>query len=217
MCLTVLIASRRVFRSCAPRHPNTCLLAPVHASVFDVAGTHCLRDDPACSVPIQLESLQISFERDEGLAYLRDADVYPWALYPFDLSHLKALSIRDQEGFPLERFFAIRVLDVYDTVIDLSMFPNLSVLRVSLNEFISPTMLSTLSTVASSTIRIIIDLDFYDTNEGYRRSLRRSQYPALDSILSTLPMPNPPTIEFEATVDENSNEMVMKSFLAPLT
>lgn len=77
-------------------------------------------------------------------------------------------------------------------------------------------MLSTLSTVASSSIRtIIIDLNFYDRIQGYSRSLRKSEYPALDSILSTLPMPNPPTIEFEVTVDENStHETVMKSFPA---
>ncbi|KAJ7513228.1 hypothetical protein B0H11DRAFT_2268154 [Mycena galericulata] len=134
---------------------------------------------------------------------------------------MKALSIRDERGVPLERFVkTVRVLDIHDTdeeeAIDLSTFPNLSVLRVTLNEYISPTMLSTLSTVASSTtIRtIIIGLDFYDASQGYRRSLLRSQDPALDSILSTLPMANPPTIELEAAVDKTSYETVMRRFPA---
>ncbi|KAJ7508981.1 hypothetical protein B0H11DRAFT_1963359 [Mycena galericulata] len=188
---------------------------------FSLWHPHWRRDDPTCSVPIQLESLQMAFARDEGLAYLKDADVYPWALYPFDLSNLKALSIRDQKGVPVERFVkTIRVLDIYDTAgeqaIDLSTFPNLSVLRISLNESISPTMLSTLSTVASSSIRtVIIDLDFYDRSQGYCCSLSKSEYPMLDAMLSTLFVHNPPTIEFEVTVDQNStHETVMKSFPA---
>ncbi|KAJ7021208.1 hypothetical protein C8F04DRAFT_1314949 [Mycena alexandri] len=211
-----LLFFAEIWNRCSPKIRHLELFAR-----FNLWHPHWRRDDPTCSVPIQLESLQMVFERDEGLAYLRDADVYPWAIYPFDLSHLKALSIRDQKGVPLERFVkTIRVLDVYDTAgeqaIDLSTFPNLSVLRISLNESISPMMLSTLSTVASSSIRtIIIDLNFYDGIQGYRRSLRKSEYPALDSILSTLPMPNPPTIEFEVTVDGNStHETVMKSFPA---
>ncbi|KAJ7476285.1 hypothetical protein B0H11DRAFT_1308996 [Mycena galericulata] len=136
---------------------------------------------------------------------------------------MKALSIRDPKGVPVERFVkTVRVLDIYDTAgeqaLDLSTFPNLSVLRVSLNESISisSTMLSTLSTVASSSVRtIIIDLNFYDRNEGHIRSLSESEYPALDAILSTLPMPDPPTIEFEVTHNKNRTfETVMKSFPA---
>ncbi|KAJ7511209.1 hypothetical protein B0H11DRAFT_2269000 [Mycena galericulata] len=138
-----------------------------------------------------------------------------------DLDYESALSIRDQKGVPVERFVkTVRVLDIYDTAgeqaIDFSTFPNLSVLRVSLNESISPAMLSTLSTVASSSIRtIIIDLNFYDRNEGYSRRLSESEYPALDAILSALPMPDPPSIEFEVTHNKNwTNETVMKSFPA---
>jgi hypothetical protein len=64
-------------------------------------------------VPIQLDSLRVVFNSE-----LDHIDVYPFALYPFDLSHLKALSIRDNTGVPWQRFNfeTIQLLDVDATV-----------------------------------------------------------------------------------------------------
>lgn len=129
--------------------------------------------------------------------------LYPWALYPFDVTHLEALSIRDNnpESVPWELTIhkdTIRTLEIPATLrtlhhaIDLSSFPNLLVLRIALDLPISPMMLETLSTIAPwhriHTFAISLagcdDLDW-------------RVFAPLDSILSALPVAPPPIFEIE--------------------
>ncbi|KAF7368333.1 hypothetical protein MVEN_00154700 [Mycena venus] len=182
-------------------------------------------DAPEPAVPIQLDSLQVAFSRspfrNKHPAYEGPLDpevVYPWALHPFDLSNLKALSIQDEMGVPWERFGkTVQVLDVYATAgertIDLSSFPNLAVFRISRDWAISPMMISTLSTItSSSSIRTItIDLGYNDIYTGYN-DLEEAECPELDAVLSALPMENPPTIEFEVTLESETHEMAKRCF-----
>jgi hypothetical protein len=62
--------------------------------------------------PIQLDSLQVTLSHSNPLS--DHFGMYRWALGPFDLSHLRALSIRDDAGVPWERFASqtIQLLDV---------------------------------------------------------------------------------------------------------
>jgi hypothetical protein len=62
--------------------------------------------------PIQLNSLQETLSHSNPLS--DHFGMYRWALGPFDLSHLRALSIRDDAGVPWERFASqtIQLLDV---------------------------------------------------------------------------------------------------------
>jgi hypothetical protein len=62
--------------------------------------------------PIQLDSLQVTLSHSNPLS--DHFGMYRWALGPFDLSHLRTLSIRDDAGVPWERFASqtIQLLDV---------------------------------------------------------------------------------------------------------
>ncbi|KAJ6534117.1 hypothetical protein B0H19DRAFT_439631 [Mycena capillaripes] len=142
-------------------------------------------------------------------------DTYRWALYPFDLSHLKALSIRDDSGVPWAKFAieSIEVLDVFATpeemAIDLSSFPNLSVLRVTPIETIPPMLLTTLSTIAlSHRIKtIIMDTCPYNNSDFRELALGcKEDCAPLDLRLSTLSMSRPLAIEIEVRPEQETSK-----------
>ncbi|KAJ7876232.1 hypothetical protein B0H13DRAFT_1004725 [Mycena leptocephala] len=159
---------------------------------------------PERVAPIQLHSLRLWFWGRSTDIQL-DA-VYSWAIYPFDLSHLKALSIRDTLGFPWKRCHteSVEILEVWsmEYPIDLSAFPHLSLLRINLDASdMLPMVLGTLSTIAPSncihTISIVCSSPL-DTMECIQ----------LDSKLTTLPMSYPFVVEFELDFEWPSHELV---------
>ncbi|KAJ7662631.1 hypothetical protein DFH06DRAFT_356453 [Mycena polygramma] len=147
-----------------------------------------------CAAPIRLHSLRLWL----GLEGERQ-DIYSWALHPFDLSHLRALSIHDCTGFPWDNLSLqrIEILDLDDKCeqpIDLSSFPNLSTLRITVERRSTLSMtVPTLSTIAQWHRIQTIVLSLKCALDG----LQRIECEELDSLLSTLHMRHPPIIEFE--------------------
>ncbi|KAJ6543736.1 hypothetical protein DFH09DRAFT_1173155 [Mycena vulgaris] len=172
-------------------------------------------------VTAQLDSLQITF-RQTPSPTLAAIDVYTWALYPFHLSKLRALSIRDNMCVPWAKFAveAIQLLDVDvrddERAIDLSVFPDLSILRMTPRGPIPPMVLSALSTVTSlhHMRAISIDLRYYEMYSGYHDVDlgSKSKCEPLESKLSTLPMLHTPTIEFEVTLGSTAHEAAKEMF-----
>ncbi|KAJ6613993.1 hypothetical protein B0H10DRAFT_2436192 [Mycena sp. CBHHK59/15] len=146
---------------------------------------------------------------------LDHVQLYPWALYPFDLSHLKALSIRDDMGVPWERFHVqtVQVLDVNATteegVVDLSLFPNLSHLRITPIESVPPMVLETLCTITPShhiqTIMIDLGYEVHCVEDDVDLGDETTCAP-LDSKLCSLPMHLPPAVEFEVRLGSSTHE-----------
>ncbi|KAF7368592.1 hypothetical protein MVEN_00183000 [Mycena venus] len=166
---------------------------------IDLSGCLFLFDQPAHSIPrraetIQLHSLRLWFWG----CYLHPEDVYPWALYPFDLTHLKALSISNDLGYPWNDGppETIQFLDIDfkadGTKIEISSFPNLSVFRITIDASTLPIVFETLSAILPShRIRMII------ISPGIYYELDKMDCAQLDSALANLPLPHPITVEVE--------------------
>ncbi|KAJ6534207.1 hypothetical protein B0H19DRAFT_1080696 [Mycena capillaripes] len=90
--------------------------------------------------------------------------------------------------------------------IDLASFPNLSHLRITLNDPLPPTVLATLSTIAPwhRIHRIVLSFGSYD--------LDRTECAQLDSALSTLPVHHLPTVEFEDSFGSPRHQKAMNFF-----
>ncbi|KAK7052764.1 hypothetical protein R3P38DRAFT_3255848 [Favolaschia claudopus] len=167
---------------------------------------------------IKLASLQLILNYSRP-AQEHSFDPYSWILYPFDLSQVEYLSIRDSKGASRAQFGTkVKLLDVYATprepALDLSMFPQLSVFRISRVAKITPALLDTLSSITPNVRRVMIDLDYEDLDYdilGYWRStrLRKAECPRLDSILSTL---RSECVELEATPRGKAYKVAVKSF-----
>ncbi|KAJ7826926.1 hypothetical protein B0H13DRAFT_1917921 [Mycena leptocephala] len=147
---------------------------------------------------------EVAFNRTSS--DLDHIDVYPFALHPFDLSHLKALSIRNNTGVPWQRFTleTIQLLDVDATTeemeIDLALFPHLSLLRLTPVEVVPP--------------MIMIDLGRDQIYSGYHDIDLdgKTGCALLDSKLLTLPMRDPPSVEFEVHLRSSEHEAVKEFF-----
>ncbi|KAF7372457.1 hypothetical protein MVEN_00107300 [Mycena venus] len=150
--------------------------------------------------PVQLQSLRLWFW---GI-FVHPEDVYPWALYPFDLSHLTALSIRNDLGYPWDNVSleTIQFLDLDFKAdrpgIEISSFPNLSIFRVTIDASTLPIVLETLSAIPTSRhirmIGISISSD-YDPHEV--------DCVQLDSTLANLSLLHPITVEVEVNSGSN--------------
>ncbi|KAF8169447.1 hypothetical protein K438DRAFT_1855409 [Mycena galopus ATCC 62051] len=172
-------------------------------------------------VTVQLDSLRIAFQQTPK-PDLAVVDVYTWALYPCNLSNLRAFSIRDNMGVPWAKFAveATQLLDVDVTedegAIDFSVYPNLSIVRMTPRGPIPPMVLSTLSTVTSlHHIRTIaIDLQYYDLYSGYHDVDlgSKSECELLESKLFTLPMRHTPAVQFEVTPRSTAHEAAKEMF-----
>jgi hypothetical protein len=176
-----------------------------------------------CVVPVQLHSLRLGFWGYNS--HSRNANVFSGTLYPFDLSHVKALSIRDFLGkcflSKLLRFStfgkryephvcsAVSLANnpVKRNTIDLVSFPNLSRLRMTFAAYALPAVLATLSTITS--LHRIYMISIFCTD-----GLDRTQCVELDSKLSTLRMSHPCTFEFEITSDSPNYEPAISFFPA---
>ncbi|KAJ7662635.1 hypothetical protein DFH06DRAFT_356558 [Mycena polygramma] len=140
---------------------------------------------------IQLHSLCLQLERDR-------ADIYRSILHIFDVSHLTALSIRDDMSVPWEQFTAPRIefLDLVvnhrGAVMDLSRFPNLARLRMGPGGYVDA-IAKIISTVTSTHHIATVTLDMS------QQSVWGTQCAQLDSALGAfrLPMRQPPVVEFE--------------------
>ncbi|KAJ6484773.1 hypothetical protein C8R45DRAFT_999315 [Mycena sanguinolenta] len=184
-------------------------------------------DGPDCvpAIPIQLESLRAVFTRTKDSdrdPAVEDIAVYPWALYPFDLANLKALSIRDDKGVAWEKLHlkdTIQVLDVNATeeerAVDLALFPNLSLLRITPVNTLPPMILATLSTITpfhrikTVAVDLAYDMNYsdYDVDLGDEMSCA-----PLDSKLCGLSVDLPPTVELEASLESPNREIARTLF-----
>ncbi|KAJ7900857.1 hypothetical protein B0H13DRAFT_1883261 [Mycena leptocephala] len=187
-------------------------------------------------VPIQLDSLQVVFNRT--ISDLDHIDVYSFALYPRDLSHLKALSICDNTGIPWQRFNfeTIQLLNTpfpdlaptrntpfadlartEEVEIDLALFPNFLFLRFTPVEVVPPRVLSTVAPVHRIR-KIMIDLGRDQSYSGYHDidPGGKTDCELLDSKLSTLPLRDPPSVKFEVHLGSSEHESA-KDFFPGLT
>ncbi|KAJ6525912.1 hypothetical protein DFH09DRAFT_1188174 [Mycena vulgaris] len=150
--------------------------------------------------PIRLDSLQI-MHRMIGLL-----DWMDHAFCPFDFSGLKVLSISSHAEVLRSSMIApyLRTLEALDftastyddSMIDLSTFPCLVVLRISIHhgEFVWPMVLDTLSTILpSNSIRKIVIGGIFEDKIAAEE---------LDSRLSSLPIHHSPAFHFEMDPDE---------------
>ncbi|KAJ6556514.1 hypothetical protein DFH09DRAFT_1164680 [Mycena vulgaris] len=152
--------------------------------------------------PIRLDSLRIRRVMDRGIGM---RDWMDHAFCPFDFSALRVLSIssftevlRWSKLGPCLR--TLEALDFTastydDPMIDLSTFPCLVVLRISIDrDFAWPMVLDTLSTIAPSNhIRKIVICGVFADGIAAEE---------LDSRLSSLPMHHSPTFHLEMDPDE---------------
>ncbi|KAJ6607633.1 hypothetical protein B0H10DRAFT_1956074 [Mycena sp. CBHHK59/15] len=161
--------------------------------------------------PTRLASLRLMFL---GGRQCNQEELYFWALHPFDLSHLKALSAHHEGGVLWSAFAAAKIqyldLDtafspkIADGALDLSMFPSLSFLRISPVDCRAPALLAAMSTVTASHHigTIAIDLGSFVLRGLIRNGtgyglLGMTECIQFDSTISTLPMSQMPTVEFE--------------------
>ncbi|KAJ7809868.1 hypothetical protein B0H14DRAFT_3151445 [Mycena olivaceomarginata] len=162
--------------------------------------------------PIQLDSLQVTLSHSNPLS--DHFGMYRWALGPFDLSHLRALSIRDDAGVPWERFASqtIQLLDVdareEESPINLSLFPNLLLLRITPVNSIPSMLLETLSTVASFHRLQSIMIDTCYGYVPFSLDWDETECAPLDSALSALCA----TVEFEVIFGSEIHEDANKLF-----
>ncbi|KAJ7347169.1 hypothetical protein DFH08DRAFT_960519 [Mycena albidolilacea] len=150
---------------------------------------------PSSVVPIPLHSLRAVFW-GASASLRREQQICPWALYPFDLTHLKALSLLDEipiqwETIPTKtvRFLELHATN-YATAVDLGSFPQLAVIRIALDEHLAPMVLTTLSTIEPlhRIHTILLDFSYHGLDE--------TDCAQLDSTLSTLPLNPLPTVMF---------------------
>ncbi|KAF7368591.1 hypothetical protein MVEN_00182900 [Mycena venus] len=172
---------------------------------IDLSCCLLLFDQPARFIPhraepVQLQSLRVWFWG----SFVHPEDVYPRALYPFDLSHLTALSIRNDLGYPWDdvSLETVQFLDIdfkaEGPEIEISSFSNLSVFRVTIDASTLPIVLETLSAIPSSHHIRMIGIstgDDYDPN--------KVDCAQLDSTLANLSLPHPITVEVEVNSGSN--------------
>ncbi|KAK6964739.1 hypothetical protein R3P38DRAFT_982995 [Favolaschia claudopus] len=163
--------------------------------------------------PIQLKSLRLC-------CWFR-AFGPPKFLSPFGLSELEALAIRGGDFVPWELIETknIRVLEISNVLsekipsIDLTQYPNLSVLRIEFLGDVPPTLFETLATIASShrihTISVYfenhMELARFEQDDEDDFSLCEE----LDQVLSSVPLDPLPSVEVEVEADQ---EKVQSSF-----
>ncbi|KAF7342267.1 hypothetical protein MVEN_01814800 [Mycena venus] len=163
--------------------------------------------DRAPSIPLQ--SLRISFSRSH--AYDQHT-LIPCALYPFVLSHLTALNIHGEWIVPWKHFESstLQILDVKamkrGSAIDLSLFPNLLHLRMTLVQPIPPMMFGTLATISSAHhIRTIFIRFCFDSSIS-----NHSRCVQLDFTLSNLHPPIPITFEMSFSQQDQAKGLFPK-------
>ncbi|KAK6966625.1 hypothetical protein R3P38DRAFT_3153600 [Favolaschia claudopus] len=145
---------------------------------------------------IRLKSLRLDV--DAGSRTLNDL-----ALYPFDFSAIRALCITTRISVTQVPFSTwivqVLVLDITrgDDIhnLDLSSFPNLTILRICLGSPLPPSLLTTLATIVPSQRIQTIALSFRDV-------LNAATLTDLDLVLSSLPLSPPPTFELVRADDQ---------------
>ncbi|KAK7000601.1 hypothetical protein R3P38DRAFT_2561107, partial [Favolaschia claudopus] len=154
---------------------------------------------PACGA---ITSLQLSPWRNGPFTTLSKVDL-PSLVYPFEISQLKALSIRPGYGMTVGwdssvSIDSIKILDIEllmaigPSSLELSIFRNLQILRIHVGSF-SPAVVSTLQTVSQSQppIHTIVISTGQDL-----ATITSSLLEELDSVLASLPVAS---LELEQT------------------
>ncbi|KAK7024690.1 hypothetical protein R3P38DRAFT_3269481 [Favolaschia claudopus] len=169
------------------------------------------------AIRIQLKSLRLEYRKQYG-PHTIDAMKF---LSPFGLSKLNALAVRGGDFVPWELIETknIRVLEISNVLsekipsIDLSQFPNLSVLRIGFLQYVPPTIFETLATIASSH-RIHTIFVYFESHMELARFEQDDEddfslCEELDQVLSSVPLDPLPSVEVEAEADK---ETVQSSF-----
>ncbi|KAK7060045.1 hypothetical protein R3P38DRAFT_2839076 [Favolaschia claudopus] len=176
---------------------------------------------PPHSHPIRLKSLSLDFARDAK--YTRPQSLHPTAVPLIDLSNLKALEIVEEtfvdwDTLPLSARHSIKFYDVHNwdsPGINLSLFPNLSVLRIVVTGETWSPIISTLSTLSEAdspmqSIQILV-LNVQYTGMQFERD----NCAPLDRLLCSPPLSRA-GIQFEVNSNWNNDldESLRRSFLA---
>ncbi|KAK6981639.1 hypothetical protein R3P38DRAFT_3460291 [Favolaschia claudopus] len=157
---------------------------------------------------IRLKSLWLDV--DAGSETLNDL-----ALFPFDFSAIQALGITARIAVPQVRFstWTVQILVLYLTRgddihnLDLSSFPNLTILRICLGSSLPPSLLTTLATIVPSQRIHTIALCFRD-------ALHTAALTDLDLVLSSLPLSPPPGFELVRADDQINLELAFPTLFS---
>ncbi|KAK6969144.1 hypothetical protein R3P38DRAFT_3147622 [Favolaschia claudopus] len=204
--LLMLTSLRRIKSDLHPRFPFVLHVLASLSLTIEHLDLQCARWDrrvtlnaaPSSNPSLQLKSLSLTIASSD-----KQQSFEPSVMHPLDISYLKGLALSNApwiswDTIPQQTKDALRLLDFSGNLppdgIDLSSFPNLVVLRTTLQRVVPNRLRRMLATICSpNRIHTIV----FKLADPLR--IGSEEYTQLDSILSSVPLSSSScVIEFEA-------------------
>ncbi|KAK7028725.1 hypothetical protein R3P38DRAFT_2937928, partial [Favolaschia claudopus] len=204
--LLMLTSLRRIKLDLHPRFPFVLHVLASLPPTIEHLDLQCARWDrratlvaaPSSNPSLQLKSLSLTIASSD-----KQQGFEPCVMHPLDISHLKGLALSNApwiswDTIPQQTKDVLRLLDFSGNLppdgIDLSSFPNLVVLRTTLQRVVPNRLRRILNTICSSNRIHTIVSKLADPPR-----INSEDYTPLDSILSSAPLYDSGcVIEFEA-------------------